>query len=187
MLRLSGLLMLMAMFLPLGLFAQEAGAEKQSPESQEIVLAEGAILFKVPGHWKKVQPKSNIIEAEFAIEKSEGEDANGRVTLSQSGGSIQQNLDRWYGQFEMDGEPGEPVVKEVNKVKVHVVDLKGTYLDTMGNPGGPASKKDNYRMLAAIIELPEGKYFVKCYGPAKMMEKNAEAFNKMIESVRVVQ
>lgn len=187
MLRFSGLLVLLVLFFPVGVFAQEAGAVKPAAETQEIVLADGSVLMKVPGHWKKVQPKSNIIEAEFAIEKSEGETANGRVTLSQSAGSIQQNIERWYGQFELDGEPGEPVVKEVNKVKVHIVDLKGTYLDTMGNPGGPAAKRENYRMLAAIIEMPEGKYFVKCYGPATMMEKNLEAFQKMIESVRVVQ
>ena len=38
-----------------------------------------------------------------------------------------------------------------------------------------------------IIETSEGNYYVKCYGPAATMEKNVEAFNKMIESVRVVQ
>jgi hypothetical protein len=57
----------------------------------------------------------------------------------------------------------------------------------MGNPAGPKSKKENYRMLAAIIETSEGNYYVKCYGPAPTMEKNVDAFNKMIESVRVVQ
>lgn len=187
MLRMIGLLMLVALWLPVGLLAQEAGAEKQAAETQDVVLADGAVLLKAPGHWKKVQPKINMIEAEFAVPKLEADDANGRVTMMASGGSIEQNIERWYGQFEMEKEPGEPVVKEVNKVKVHIVDLSGTYLDTMGNPAGPKSKKENYRMLAAIIETSEGNYFVKCYGPAATMEKNVEAFNKMIESVRVVQ
>lgn len=187
MLRSIGLMALLACFFPVGLFAQEATAGKQAAETQDVVLAEGAVLLKAPGHWQKVQPKINMIEAEFAVPKIGEDDANGRVTMMASGGSIEQNIERWYGQFEMEKDPAEPVVKEVNKVKVHIVDLSGTYLDTMGNPAGPKTKKENYRMLAAIIETPEGNYYVKCYGPAGTMEKNAEAFQKMIESVRVVQ
>jgi hypothetical protein len=176
MLRFSGLLVVLALFFPVASFAQEAGAEKPAAETQDVVLADGAVLLKAPGHWKKLQPKINMIEAEFAVPKLEADETNGRV-----------NIERWHGQFEMEKEPAEPVVKEVNKVKVHLVDLSGTYLDTMGNPAGPKSKKENYRMLAAIIETSEGNYYVKCYGPAATMEKNVEAFNKMIESVRVVQ
>lgn len=187
MLRFSGLLVVLALFFPVAVFAQEAGAEKPAAETQDVVLADGAVLLKAPGHWKKVQPKINMIEAEFAVPKLEADETNGRVTIMASGGSIEQNIERWHGQFEMEKEPAEPIVKEVNKVKVHLVDLSGTYLDTMGNPAGPKSKKENYRMLAAIIETSEGNYYVKCYGPAATMEKNVEAFNKMIESVRVVQ
>lgn len=187
MLRLTGLILYLIFSFPAFLAAQEGAVEKKSVEAQEVVLAEGSLLLKVPGSWKKVQPKFNMIEAEFSVPKLEAGSVDGRVTMMQSGGSIEQNLDRWYSQFEMDGEPGEPVVKEFNKVKVHMVDLKGTFLDTMGTPGGPATKKENYRMLAAIVELPEGKYFVKCYGPAAVIEKNVEDFKKMMESVRAVQ
>ncbi|MFN5708982.1 MAG: hypothetical protein ACK48X_13095 [Planctomycetota bacterium] len=173
-------------FLPAAGLAQEE-AKEQAAATQDVVLAEGGLLLKAPGSWKKVQPKITMIEAEFAIPKLEADEANGRVTMMASGGSIEQNIERWYGQFELGKEPAEPVVKEFNKVKVHLVDLQGTYLDTMGNPAGPKSKKENYRMLAAIIETPEGNYYVKCYGPAATMEKNVAAFNQMIESVRVVQ
>lgn len=182
---------LLLLCLPGFLFAQEAekqpAAANQEAAIQEIVLAEGGLLLKAPGSWKKVQPKISMIEAEFAIPKLEADDANGRVTMMASGGSIEQNIERWYGQFELAKEPAEAVVKEINKVKVHLVDLQGTYLDTMGNPAGPKTKKENYRMLAAIIETPDGNYYVKCYGPAATMEKNVAAFNQMIESVRIVQ
>ncbi len=167
--------------------AQEGAGAKGAEATQDVVLAEGALLLKAPGHWDKVQPKINMIEAEFAIPKLEADQVNGRVTMMASGGSIAANIERWFGQFELEGEPKEPVVKEINQVKVHLVDLSGTFLDTMGNPGGPSTKRKNYRMLAAIIESPEGNYYVKCYGPAALMEKNVAAFEKMIDSVRVVQ
>jgi hypothetical protein len=182
--RFSWLVLLMVCLPSLG-WAQEVA--KEPAATQDVVLADGGLLLKAPGGWKKVQPKINMIEAEFAIPKLEADEVNGRVTIMASGGSIEQNIERWYGQFELAKEPAEPVVKEINQVKVHIVDLQGTYLDTMGNPAGPKSKKENYRMLAAIIETPEGNYYVKCYGPAATMDKNVAAFNQMIDSVRIVQ
>ncbi len=93
--------------------AQEGAGAKGAEATQDVVLAEGALLLKAPGHWDKVQPKINMIEAEFAIPKLEADQVNGRVTMMASGGSIAANIERWFGQFELEGEPKEPVVKEI--------------------------------------------------------------------------
>jgi hypothetical protein len=42
-------------------------------------------------------------------------------------------------------------------------------------------------MLAAIVETEDnGNYFVKFYGPKATVDKNADAFHSMIESLKIV-
>jgi hypothetical protein len=38
-------------------------------------------------------------------------------------------------------------------------------------------------MLAAIVEGPDGNYFLKFYGPAATVEKHADGFRKMVEGM----
>lgn len=181
------LFVLFCSFLPAFVTAQDDKAPA-SDKPQDVIVDDGGLTFQVPSTWAQVQPKINMIEAEFAIPKLESDPANGRVTVMSSGGTIEQNIDRWKSQFE-DAEDDAIKVsaKDVGKLKVHVVDITGTYLDTMGNPAGPKSKRENYRLLGAIIESPNGNYYVKCYGPAPTMEHHHAGFQKLVDSVRAVQ
>jgi hypothetical protein len=38
-------------------------------------------------------------------------------------------------------------------------------------------------MLAAIVEGPDGNYFLKFYGPAATVEQHADGFRTMIEGM----
>ena len=50
--------------------------------------------------------------------------------------------------------------------------------------GGQSIDRQNYRMMAAIIETPDkGNYFIKFYGPATTVEASADGFQKMIEGM----
>jgi hypothetical protein len=134
------------------------------------------------------------VEYEYEI-PSEGEDADGnpltpgRMTVMGAGGSIEDNINRWVGQFEVKG--GAKPKKEEAKIagqKVHLVDISGTYKDTPGGPfaGGKPVLRENYRMLAAIIATEkDGQHFIKFYGPKATVEKNEEAFKRMIDSLKV--
>jgi hypothetical protein len=173
--------------------AQEA-AEAQEAEPIAFTAAEGALNFKAPGEWTKVQPRVNFIEAEFSIPKIDGDPKNGRLTIMGAGGSIQANIDRWYTQFtQPDGGATSEVAKvsetTVNEMTVHMVDITGTYMDTTGGPFNPNAKKverENYRMVAAIIETADnGNYFVKMYGPQDTMEKNLEGFQNMVKGLEL--
>ena len=74
---------------------------------------------------------------------------------------------------------------EIADQKVYVVDIRGTYLDRKG-PFAPATPRENYRMLGAIIETGSlGHYFVKCYGPEKTIGENAKAFQEMLKTLQV--
>jgi len=138
-----------------------------------------------------VQPKSGIVETEFAIpSQGEGMPA-GRMTVMGAGGGVQANVDRWYGQFT---QPDGSATKDKASTKtvklagstVTLVDITGTYKDMPGGPfaGGKAIDRPDYRMLAAIIETPDaGSHFIKFYGPAATVAKEADGFRKMIEGM----
>ena len=163
----------------------------------EVAVAEGgALMFNAPDAWKKVKPRSFVVEYEIAVPKSEGEadDAqDGRLTIMGAGGSVQANVDRWYGQYSQpDGGATKDVAKvtetNVGECKVTWVDITGTLMDKPGGPmsGGATVERENYRTLAAIIQAGEhGQYFVKLYGPGKTIADNEAAFKGFVESLKV--
>jgi hypothetical protein len=167
-------------------------AAHSADEERTIPLADGKLTLEAPEKWKRQEPKLSIIEHEFAVEGKKGQEA-GRMTIMAAGGGIQQNIDRWVGQFAAaDGKKSKekPKIekKKVAGLEVHVVDLSGTYLDSAG--GGPFARgktieRKNYRMLAAIIPGGPsiGNYFIKLYGPAELVKENEKAFSAMIDSL----
>lgn len=170
-----------------------AMSQAAEEESHKIELAEGKMRLTAPETWQREQPKTRIVDHEFSIPKAEGDEADGRMTVMGAGGSVEQNIDRWIGQFRQpDGsETREHTKTETVKVGDHeviLVDISGTYSDMPGGPfaGGRPVLREDYRMLAAIVRGEGlGQYFFKFYGPKKTVEANAEAFRKMVESLEV--
>ena len=139
----------------------------------------------VPGEWSQVKPANNIIEAEFQIAAVEGDDESGRLTMMSASGGAKANIERWYGQFKQaDGSSTKDAAKvsemDVNDLKVHVVDISGDY----SPPFGAKGKSENYRMLAAIIEVGKGEIYLKLIGPQKTIGENDKKFKEMVESVK---
>ena len=157
----------------------------------EFTVANGEFSLAAPAGWKQVQPRSRIVENEFAIEPVKPDDQPGRMTSMGAGGSIEANIARWYGQFSQpDGSSTKDKagLKTLNIAgcKVTCVDVSGTFKDMPGGPfaGGQSIDRPNYRMMAAIIETADkGNYFIKFYGPAATVEASADGFKKMIEGM----
>ena len=151
----------------------------------------GSFLLEAPAGWKRVQPKSGIVETEFSV-PSAGDLPPGRMTVMGAGGSVQANVERWYGQF---AQPDGSATKDKATTKafklagstVTMVDVSGTYKDMPGGPfaGGKTIERPDYRMMAAIIEAGEnkGSFFLKFYGPAATVAKEADSFRKMVEGL----
>jgi len=163
---------------------------QEKPAGGVFSIAEGSFSLEAPESWKQVPPKSRIVEAEFQVPGAAEADA-GRMTVMGAGGSIEANIDRWYGQFS---QPDGSATKEhatTKKLKiagcdVTIVDVSGTYKDMPGGPfaGGQAIERPDYRMLAAIVETPDrGSYFLKFYGPGLTVAKHADGFRKMVEGL----
>lgn len=159
-------------------------ADDEKPAAETIELAEGKMQLTAPESWKKTQPATNIVEYEFAVDAAEGDAAGGRLTIMGAGGSVEQNIERWEGQFS-DTNRSDKTKKKVAGCEVHLVDLSGTFKDQRG-PFAPATMRKDYRMIAAIIVSEKsGKYFVKLYGPEKTIAANKEAFDKMIDGLQM--
>jgi hypothetical protein len=147
----------------------------------------GNYALTPPGNWVVKQPRTRIVEYEFEVPVSEGDEVPGRITVMGAAGGVDANVARWKDQFKVP-ETGEVKVDvkqiEAAGVPVHVVDIKGTYLDKAGPfVAGPATERPNYRMLGAIIQTKQGDYFVKFYGPDKTVTANEPGFKKMIEGL----
>jgi hypothetical protein len=108
-----------------------------------------------------------------------------------AGGSVQANVDRWFGQFaQADGSDtkDKATTKKLKLAgcEVTIVDITGTYKDAPAGPfaGGKAVDRPDYRMLAAIVETTDrGNYFLKFYGPGKTVAKHADGFRAMVEGL----
>ncbi|HEY4310248.1 MAG TPA: hypothetical protein VGN12_12430 [Pirellulales bacterium] len=161
-------------------------AEDAAPKTFTIG---GAFQLNSPETWVSREPRTRIVEHEFAVPKAEGDDQDGRVTVMGAGGGVAANIDRWYQQFSQpDGsntkERAKVEKKEIGGQSVTIVDLSGTYTDRPA-PMAPGVERPNYRMLGAIIETKQnGNHFIKFYGPERTVTANAEAFRKMLDSIR---
>jgi hypothetical protein len=181
----------------LACFSLSALAEDKKPDEKKeptpFTVADGKLAFKAPGEWTKKKARSNIIEVEFEAPAAKGDEIAGRLTIMGAGGDVKQNIDRWYGQFlQPDGSDTKDKAKLEKKTiggnPVHVVDISGTYKDTPGGPfaGGKTVNRENFRMLAAIIETKAaGNYFVKFYGPKATIAENEKAFQELLGSLVV--
>lgn len=181
--------------------AEDKSADKSGEEKQEqkvkfvpIALARGAIELKVPDHWKPKELRSPIIEKEFTVPAAKGAKAGGRLTMMRAGGSIQQNIDRWYGQFQQPDKKATKDIAKVHKLEVNgqpcvIVDITGTFGERVGT-GPPITRKlvqrEDYRMLGGIVQTKakdKAQYFFKLTGPNKTVAAAEKHFRQMMESV----
>lgn len=107
---------------------------------------------------------------------------------SDQGGDVESNIQRWISQFDQpDGSPSTKVAStgqlEVDGLAVTTVEVSGTYTASMGPGSGAKSNKENFQLLGAIVEGPEGAVFFKMTGPAKTVGAARSGFDALIKSV----
>lgn len=161
------------------------GESSAAAPPNDGTLAIGPLHWTVPKTWVRKAPGMMLL-AEYAVPKADGDKENARLTVSQFGGTVEDNINRWKGQFKkLDKEKEEPL--DVGGVKTTLVDLSGTFEDSRG-PMAPAVTRPDYRMVAAVVEVPNQQQlltFIKCYGPAKTMAAHADEVKAFIRSMKV--
>jgi len=147
--------------------------------------AAGGIRWTTPAKWTVADPKP-MRKATYVIPPSGAGVEAGECGVfffgKGQGGSVDENLDRWAKQFEGAAAPKRSE-SSVHGLKVHRMDLSGTYLA----PGGPMmqsqGKKAGWRLSGAIVEAPEGLVFFKCVGPDATIQAAAKDIDALIQSV----
>ena len=149
----------------------------------------GRLQVKVPKDWEKEQPSSSMRMAQFRFP---GNDGDGELVIfSGIGGSIDANLNRWYGQFksETENSVSESAIRTNSQIKdmnVTFSYVEGTYLKSSMGMSGTKTEMPNYALLAAIVATPDGLYYFKGTGPKSTMDShkvNFETFNRSIEAL----
>ncbi len=161
---------------------QDKTEKKEAPAKVEMLeLGKGKVVVAKPENWKTV-PKGQMLEHEFNV-KGEG-DRFARITIMQASGGVEGNVDRWVGQFDgAKKEDAKIEKKDVDQTKVHIVEITGTFKESMG--GAPSKKQENYKMLGAILELKDGSLiFIKATGPKDLVASMREGFVKMLDGLK---
>lgn len=164
------------------------GSASSSPASTS------ALKFDAAPSWQAQTPANTMRQAQYLLPRVEGDSEDGELILfyfgEGQGGGVEDNLRRWREMVTTsDGKPvpDEAVVREVfeaNGLKVTLLDVAGRYAP-MAMPGQAATPpRDQYRMVAAVVETPRGNYFFRATGPFGTMAVHRSAIRQMLASVR---
>jgi hypothetical protein len=149
-----------------------------APAGAETIRGQAAGLrFAHPADWVRVPAPSDMRAAQFRVPKAANDAQDAEAVLfffgKGQGGSVQDNLDRWYAQVtQPDGkaskDAGVVTIKTVKGLKVTALDLPGTYkpMPSVGR-GGDATPQPGSRLLAAVVEGEGGPWFFRVIGPTR--------------------
>lgn len=146
----------------------------------------GPLSAVAPKDWVAQQPSSSMRVAQYGLPGPTGEATLGIFFFGPGqGGSVEANIERWYGQFKQeDGQPaqGRRWTRQVGDIAITGVDVSGTFSGGMGM--GNAAPQAGYRMLGAIAVHSSGTVFFKMTGPAQTVEQWAASFDEFLGSLQ---
>jgi hypothetical protein len=136
---------------------------------EPVSFTAGDFKFAVPAGWRSTGKAGEAIITVFHFGAGQG-------------GTVQQNVDRWFGQFDGDNDAkGAATAKEtIGTVPVTFVRARGTFQS--GMPGQPTTPMEGQALLGAILESPNGDVYIKMTGPAPTVEKAEPAFVQMVRA-----
>jgi hypothetical protein len=169
-----------------------SGTEGLKPRSaHDAASPDTGLKFTPPPGWIAETPSGSIRKAQYRLPRIQGdpEDAELVVYYFQGeGGTPQANVDRWIGQFTGSGGKPAPDAakvthKTVDNIPLTIVDVSGTYSNSMGAMQQGGESKPNFRMLGAIAEAKDGPWFFKLTGPERTVAKWAPGFESFLDSL----
>ena len=149
------------------------------------------ISVAVPDDWVTVPP-SGMRLAEYTLPDDDGT-ADASLTVfyfgPDRGGSVEANIERWYGQFSQpDGGSTEARSRrweaKVGEMSVSHVDITGNFSGGMAPMAGAGSAQEGFRMLGSIVMAPSGPYFFKLVGPATTVQTWSQSYDGFIAGIQ---
>ena len=160
---------------------EEVPFVNNKPESNFIQI--GNLTARLPDNWNVVKPSSSMRLMEFQIGENNSEAS--MAVFKNIGGTIDDNLERWAGQFgyQLLDENVRLTKETISGIDFHIISILGTYTNTMAFSPNAAKPKNNYRLLGAIASTSDGLYYFKLTGPNDIINNEIEEFSYFIQSL----
>jgi len=147
----------------------------------------GGVSWTAPAGWT-LQPARPMRVATYAIAAVAPDTEGAELAIfffgAGQGGSADDNIKRWAGQFE--GKPPRTKQAKLGALAVTRVEIDGTYSASMGPMGPTAQKtsKPGWALLGAIVEGGDGPVFFKLVGPKKTVEAARAKLDKLLATLK---
>ena len=157
------------------------------------VSQKSELKFTVPAGWVEEPRSSSMRVAQYKLPKAPADNEDASLVLyyfgQGQGGSTAANVERWVSQMKQaDGSAAKDAKEEhfeTNGLKVTAVDVSGTYVAETAPGSGTFHNNAGYRLRAAVVETPNGSYFVKLVGPEKTVTQWNESFLSYLKSFQL--
>jgi hypothetical protein len=173
-----------------------AAAQTTAPRTPDPLaggrIALGPFSAAAPAGWIVKPVTSSMRAAQFQVPGKPGGDAELIVYYfgAQGAGSVDDNLERWLGQFQQPDGKSSRDVANIEHIKLAGQDA--TLVSVAGRlvapamPGGAAPvDKPDQALLAAIVASPSGPYYFKLSGAKATVDASATAFRAMLGSLQL--
>jgi hypothetical protein len=139
---------------------------------------QAALAWTAPAGWEVAPSRSTIRLATYRVPGA----APAELTVTRAGGSTEDNLERWVGQFDNAGKDTR-AVRTIAGFHVTTLEVSGTYDGGMSSTG-PETAHAGWSLLGAVIETSGPFYFFKMVGPSEAVRAARPAFEALMNSVR---
>jgi hypothetical protein len=139
-----------------------------APMASGAAAAPSALLeWKAPARWQSVPNASTMRIATFKVPRAAGDTEDAELSITQAGGSVDANAERWIGQFDAASQKSaKRSTRTVGGLAVAIVEAKGTLAGGGMGMGNEPSSTTGRALLGAIVSTPGMPYFFKLTGPA---------------------
>jgi hypothetical protein len=138
--------------------------------------APSSLEYKAPARWVLVPNASTMRLATYRVPRAPGDTEDAELSITQAGGSIEANADRWVGQFDAAGQKtAKRGTRNVGTLAITTVEVQGKFEGGMGRDAGTG-----FALLGAIVATPGMPHFFKMTGPAKTVLAARAEFDAMM-------
>ena len=146
------------------------------------------LRYKVPAGWVEEERSSSMRVAQYKLPRAQSDTEDASLILyyfgKDQGGTAAANVERWTSQIKQaDGtKPKVTETSTTSGLKVTTVDGFGTYVAETAPGSGEFLNKPGFGLRAAVIETPNGSYYLKLVGPEKTVTHWNESFVAYLKS-----
>ncbi|MDA0659763.1 MAG: hypothetical protein O2931_07660 [Planctomycetota bacterium] len=161
---------------------------KVDGELQAVKVGNG--ILEVPASWKQGKPNSSMRLAQFALPQNEGDEDVELVVFYFGGGSaggIQENLNRWEGQFHPEKREVTTVQGKCRDGSYVLSEISGTWKKPDGPPFAQKTIDQPGSRVVSVIWILEkddktDHYFLKLSGPDAAVKSHMKELHRAIQA-----